>query len=508
MALYKLNTFHFHITDDEGWRLEIDGLPELTSFGALRGHSLDEKYHLPSAYGSGADTGKLYGSGFYSRKDFMEILKYAQERHIDVIPEIETPGHARAAIKAMDARYRRLMEAGKPTEALQYLLRDTLDHSVYSTPQWFHDNIMDVAVPSVYTFIEKVVDEIDRLYKEAGVRLRSIHFGGDEVAAGTWEQSPACRMLIFSDPSVRTTDDLWYYYISKVSAILQKKGIGLSGWEEIGLRKTLLDGNKMTFPNPEFANRHMHLYVWNNIGGNEDLAYKLANNGYQVVLAPVTNFYFDQTQYKTYDEPGYYWGSVTDIKKTYEFIPYDLLKNIKEDDQGRAVTAADFSGKQRLTDYGKTNIIGLQACMWSETIKGPQQLEYMLLPRLAALAERAWAKDPSWATETDPQKTSASYDSAWAGFVNNVGTIQLPILSNYHGGYNYRIPPVGAIVKDGAIFANTQFPGLTIRYSTDSNEPTKTSPVFQNGMKAKGTVKLRVFNGAGRSSYTTIVNSQ
>ena len=94
MALYKLNVFHFHLTEDEGWRLEMPSLPELTSVGSQRGHTLDSKHFLPPSHGSGPDTGKIAGSGFYTRSDFIEILRYANERHIMVLPEIETPGHA------------------------------------------------------------------------------------------------------------------------------------------------------------------------------------------------------------------------------------------------------------------------------------------------------------------------------------------------------------------------------------------------------------------------------
>ena len=105
MALYKLNTFHFHLTDDEGWRIEIPSLPELTSVGSQRGHTLDSKNFLPASHGSGPDVGKLAGSGYYTHADYIEILKYATARHIMVVPEIESPGHARAAVKSMNARY-------------------------------------------------------------------------------------------------------------------------------------------------------------------------------------------------------------------------------------------------------------------------------------------------------------------------------------------------------------------------------------------------------------------
>jgi hexosaminidase len=117
MSLYKLNTFHFHLNDDEGWRLEIPGLPELTEVGAARGYPYANNERLQPAYGSGPAETNSFGTGFYSRADFIEILKYAKERHVAVIPEIESPGHARAAIRSMKARYDRLMKEGKTDEA-------------------------------------------------------------------------------------------------------------------------------------------------------------------------------------------------------------------------------------------------------------------------------------------------------------------------------------------------------------------------------------------------------
>ncbi len=134
MARNKLNVFHFHLTDDEGWRLEIPGMPELTAIGARRGHvSGSLRDRLPPAYGSGADVADASGSGYYRRADYIEILKYAAARHIEVIPEIEMPGHARAAVVAMAAG--------------QLRLDDPADHSVYRSAQEYHDNVMNPALP-------------------------------------------------------------------------------------------------------------------------------------------------------------------------------------------------------------------------------------------------------------------------------------------------------------------------------------------------------------------------
>jgi hexosaminidase len=503
MALYKLNVFHFHLTDDEGWRIEIPALPELTSVGSQRGHTLDSKNFLPASHGSGPDVGKLAGSGYYTHADYLEILRYATARHIMVVPEIECPGHARAAIKSMNDRYTRLMAEGKPDEAKKYLLHDPNDQSVYTSVQAWTDNVIDVSLPSTYTFFQTVTDELIRTYKEAGAPLTTIHFGGDEVPAHVWEKSPAYLALKATQPEIQNTNDLWYYFYGRLSLMLKAKGLNLAGWEEMCLRKTTLDGKPYNIPNPDFANQHWEAHVWNNTlgDGNEDLAYKLANAGYKVVLSSVTNLYFDMAHYKSFDEPGFYWGAFIDVDKPFSFIPYDYFKNTTVDRNGLPVNRNIFIGKQRLTDYGKSNIEGLQGCLWGENIKTPERAEYMIFPNLLALAERAWAADPQWATETDTAKSSMLYQQAWANFINILGKRELPRLTYYNGGYGYRIPKPGVILQDGKYVANMQFPGFTIRYSTNGKDPDAKSKVYNDSVTITGDyVKFRAFDNKGNAS--------
>ena len=142
--------FHFHLTDDEGWRLEIPDLPELTSVGGRRGHTLEEHTHLQPAYGSGPSTDNEAGSGYFSRADYIDILRWAKDRHIEVIPEIDVPGHARAAIIAMEARYKNLMDAGNEAAANEYLLIDKQDESSYRSVQGYTDNTTCVCQESLY----------------------------------------------------------------------------------------------------------------------------------------------------------------------------------------------------------------------------------------------------------------------------------------------------------------------------------------------------------------------
>jgi len=501
MSLYKLNALHLHLTDDEGWRLELPSLPELTSVGAKRGHTLDSKHFLPASHGSGPDVNNTVGTGFYSRADYIEILRYASDRHITVIPEIETPGHARASIKAMDARYDRLIAEGKKADAEKYLLRDLNDKSEYRSVQYWNDNVIDVSLPSTYNFVSTVVDDVAALYKEAGAPLQTIHFGGDEVPAHVWEKSPAYLALKASHPEIESTNDLWYYFYGRVNDILKAKGLLLSGWEEMALRKTTLDGHPAYVPNPDFTKEHLQADVWNNVlgGGQEDLAYRLANAGYKVVLTCVTNLYFDMASYKSFDEPGYYWGAFLGIDKFYSFIPFDYFKNADVDKNGNPIPQSLFIGKQRLTDYGKGNIVGLQGALWAETVKSTERMDYMIFPRLLALAERAWAPDPQWATETDPVKAKQEYETAWSGFLNVLGKRELPRLSYYEGGYNYRIPKPGISLQDGKYLSNIDYPGLTIRYTTNGKDPDDKSKVYTGPVNYNGgVIKFRAFDVKGR----------
>ena len=501
MALYKLNVFHFHLTEDEGWRLAIDSLPELTGVGGHRGHTLDSKHFLPPSHGSGPDTSQMPGSGFYSKADFIEILRYANDRHIIVLPEIETPGHARAAIKAMNARYEKFMKEGNKEEAERYLRDDPKDQSKYSSNQYWNDNIMDPSLPSTYRFIQTVINDIVNIYHEADVPLKSIHFGGDEVPDHVWEKSPAYITFKASHPEIKSTSDLWYYFYGRVNQMVKTKGLYLSGWEEMGLRKTYLDGKPMYLPNPDFEPEHLQTDVWNNTlgGGNEDLAYKLANGGYKVVLTCVTHLYFDMAHYKSFEEPGYYWGAFTDIDKPFSFIPFDYFKNSNVDKDGLPLNRNIFIGKQRLTDYGKSNIVGLQSAVWGENIKTPERLEYMLLPNLLGFAERAWAKDPEWATVTDSSRSNLLYEEAWSSFLNIVGKRALPMLDYYMGGYGYRIPKPGLAVQEGKWAANIQFPGMLLRYTTDGKEPDTKSMIYKDPVLPAGkNLQCRAFDSRGR----------
>jgi len=510
MSLYKLNVLHFHLTDDEGWRLEIPGLPELTAVGAKRGHNFEGNYLQPGL-GSGADVKNASGSGYYSVNDFTQILKYATQRHISIIPEIESPGHARAAIKAMDARYNRFARLGQQAEAKKYLLHDLKDTSRYVSVQYYNDNVVDVSIPSTYRFISTVADALVKMYRDADAPLQTIHFGGDEVPAGAWLGSPAFHQLMQRDTNIRSVDSLWPYYYKRVDSILASRKLYLTAWEETGLVKSIVNNQKVNVLNTALLNKNVHLEVWNNVlgWGAEDLAYKQANAGYKVILSCVSNLYFDMASEKAFNEPGYYWGGYVDVDKLFKFIPYNYFKNTTEDRMGNPLNKAYLLAKEQLTPTGKANIVGLQGALWGETLKSPQRMEYMLLPKLLGLAERAWAADPDWATVTDSVKAMQLYNESWSRFVNVLAKRELPRLDHYAGGFKYRIPEPGAILQNGRILCNTQFPGFTIRYTTNGTTPDIHSNIYIGPLvnPPKHQVSLTLFNHLGRAGRTIQVNN-
>ncbi|RYF18503.1 MAG: beta-N-acetylhexosaminidase [Flavobacteriales bacterium] len=505
LSLYKINVFHLHFNDDEGWRIAIDGLPELTQVGSRRGHTLTENTHLFPSYGSGPFVNNTAGSGYLSKVDFIEILKYANARHIKVIPEYETPGHARAAIKAMNARYKRLITNGKPEEAKQYLLRDLADQSAYRSVQGFNDNVINPALPSVYNFIGKIIDETVAMYKAAGAPLQTIHFGGDEVPNGVWEKSPAVKALLENDKSVKNVDELWHYYFKNVNALLKAKNLYLSGWEEIGLKTQVANDKKLMVLDTRFVNENFHTDVWNNLKGNEDLAYKLANAGYKVVLTNVTNMYLDLAYTKDYNEIGQYWGGYVDVDKPFNFIPFNYYKNQTEDQYGNPLRKSYYDAMDKLNDNAKANIIGIQAPLWSEVLHSKERFEYLFLPKIMGLAERAWAADPAWAKENDLAKGKELYQKDWSSFVSRIGKQEFIKLSHYAGGFEYRIPTAGYLVEENKVSANVLYPNLAIHYTVDGSNPTAKSPKYSAAIPYQNNLKLRVFNLDGRGGKTVKV---
>lgn len=501
MGRFKLNRLLFNITEDEGWRLEIPSLPELAEVGSKRGHAHKDSLYLPPAYGSGPDANdpNSYGNGFYTRKDFIEIIQYAHARHIQVIPELNLPGHSRAAIKAMELRYNRLVKAGKKKEAEEYRLIDPNDQSKYVSAQGYVDNTTCVCQPQVFHFFETVLDDILTMYKDAQVPIPMFHTGGDEVPSTAWLESPLCKEFLKQHPEIKNTRNLQSLFFSQMAAALKKRNIRTGAWEEAVM---LFQDQSQWRPNPAFVNQGVYPYVWNNLWGNQDLGYKLANAGYPVILCNVTNFYFDLAYNKDPREPGLYWGGFVDAEKPFSFVPFNLFESTWTDEMGRKFQPEiDFKGMDMLRPDARKNIVGLQAQLWSETIKGPDMLEYYYLPKLMAFAQRAWQGQAPWAGQP-----RAARRSDYNVFLNTVSQKVLPFLDQYNGGYHYRLSPPGIQVAKGMVNINTDQPGLEIRYTTDGSEPTRQSTLFQASFQLPDkttVVKAATFNTKARKSFTS-----
>lgn len=458
MAAYKLNRLHLHLADDEGWRVEIAGLPELAQIGARRCHDPSERTCLLPQLGAGPDPSTPV-NGYFSRADYIEIVRAAQARHIQVIPSFDMPGHSRAAIKAMEARAARLRAEGKPeAEAGRYLLSEAANASVYSSIQHYSDNTINVCLDSSYAFLGKVVDEMARLHAAAGQPLTRYHIGADETP-GAWSGSPACAAY-----EARTgikPADLGGHFIEKVSAMLAAKGVIVAGWS---------DG--MTHAKPGQMPAKVHSNNWGALAGEGPAsAHVQANQGWEVVISTPEVMYFDSPQAADPKERGYDWPSrATDTRKVFDFMPENL--------PAHAELWSDLRGKpQASKDDHPLNpgvrFAGLQGQLWSETIRSDAQVDYMLYPRLLALAERAWhgadweapytpgkAYDPTTGVFTADMRVRR--DADWGAFANLLGQRELARLDA--AGVAYRIPTVGAVIVDGKLKANVEFPGLPIEY--------------------------------------------
>jgi hexosaminidase len=506
MAHYKLNHFLFYTTEDEGWRLEIDGLPELTEVGAQRQHVADKDVPaLHPAYGSGpfAYTDGKHGSGYYTKADFIEILKYAKDRHITIIPELNFPGHARAAIKSMEARYQKYMAQGDEAAANEYRLIDPEDRSVYLSAQAFKDNTVSVARESTYRFYEKVMNEIAGMYKEAGLTLKKIHAGGDEVPEGAWTQSPMAAELLNQLPDIDDPKNLQGYFFRELLKRLEKLDVEVHVWEEMALKK-MPNGNYV--PNPEFVGKRVIPYIWNNMFDYPDMGYQLANAGYEVVLCNVSNFYFDLAYSNDPKEPGLYWAGFVNTRNAWTFAPFDWFKTTIQTSFGEKLDMEKASqGMVKIKPEARKNIVGVEAQLWSETIKGGDMIEYYTVPKIIGYAESAWARERNWETIEAVGARNAAINTGWSVFANTIARREYPKLAAWNKGYNYRIAPPGAKLENGMLFANVEFPGLDIRYTTNGTDPTVDSPRYDGPIAIENEVRLKAFDKSGKSSPLVIM---
>lgn len=324
LAHYKFNTFHWHLTDDEGWRLEITAFPELTRLGAWRGQNevLQPQFsQLTQRVG-----------GFYSQAEIRQVVAYAAERGITVIPEIDVPGHCRAAIKA-----------------LPELLVDEADRSQYRSIQHYNDNVLNPALPGTYQFLDQVLEEVAQLFPSPWV-----HIGADEVPNGVWVDSPKCQALM-EQHGYRDAKELQGHLLRYAEQKLKSLGKRMVGWEEAQ------HGDKVS--------KDTVIYSWL----SEDAALNCAKQGFDVILQPGQSTYLDMAQDYVPEEPGVDWAAVIPLQTAYQYEP---LADIPDSDPLRK------------------RILGIQCALWCELVIDQPRMDYMLFPRLTALAEACWTDKP------------------------------------------------------------------------------------------------------------------
>ena len=336
IAAHKMNVFHWHLTEDQGWRVPIKKYPKLKYIAAWRketlvGHYRDKPHQFD---------GKPYG-GFYTEEEITDIIDYASDRSVTIVPEIEMPGHATAALSA----YPQLSCTGGPHEA--------------ETIWGVHKEVYCAGNEETFDFLENVLEEVSQVFPGP-----YIHIGGDECPKTRWAECEKCQKRI-TDEGLKDEHELQSYFIKRIEKILEKFGKRLVGWDEI------LEGGLA--PNAV-------VHSWRGMDGGIEAA----NAGHEVIMSPTTHVYFDYYQSEDRENEPLAIGGYLPLSKVYEFEP---------------VPDKIDSDKRHL-------ILGGQANLWTEYIPTAKQAEYMLLPRVCALAEAVWSP-----------KNKKDY----AGFINRLG---------------------------------------------------------------------------------------
>ena len=418
LALHNLNKFHWHLTDDQGWRIEIKKYPRLTEVGSTRketliGHLLKDKPHQFD--------GKPYG-GFYTQEQIKEIVKYAQDRYITIIPEVDIPGHTLAVLTA----YPELGCTGK-------------DYAV-GTKWGVFDDVLCAGNEASYEFLEGVFDEITELFPS-----KYIHIGGDECPKTRWKDCPKCQAKIKAlglkgDAEHTAEQKLQGYVVSRVEQFLKKKNREVIGWDEI------LEGDNIS--------QEAIVMSWRGTEGG--IAAAQRHN--RAIMTPHYSLYFDYNQGEDPSKEPLSIGEYLPVKKVYDYEPID----------------------PKLTPEQGKYILGAQANLWTEYIASPAHVQYMLLPRLAALAEVQW---------TAPEKKN------YADFLKRLGN-----LLNYYQkeGYHYAKHVLGvtpviqpAPEKDGIQVELLTVGDGKVYYTIDGTTPDATKTLYTQPIKLSNEVLLK-----------------
>ena len=330
MAKYKYNLLHLHLTDDQGWRIEIKGLPKLTDVGAWR---VDKTGNFGTFSEPTSGEAKTYG-GFYTQQDMKEIIQYAQARYINILPEIDVPGHSMAALAA----YPDL----STTPGHPYTVNAGDRFMIWPPGGHFYgtiDNALNPANEKVYEILDKVFTEVAALFP-----FEYIHMGGDETARNFWEKSDDIKALMKRE-KLKDLNEVQSYFVKRVEKIIRSKGKKMIGWDEI------LEGGLA--PNAAVMS-------WRGMKGGIEAA----KAGHEVVMSPTTHAYLDYMQGDAAIEPPVY--ATLRLSKAYQFEPVPQGVDAKL-------------------------IKGGQANLWTEQVYNTRHLQYMVWPRAFAIAEAVWS---------------------------------------------------------------------------------------------------------------------
>ena len=326
MAIYKMNRFHWHLTEDQGWRIEIKKYPKLTETGAWRNSKV-------LAYGDVKPDGERYG-GFYTQKDIKEIVAYAKKKFIEIIPEIDIPGHSQAAVAAYP----------------EFLACDPENKHEVWLQQGISTDVINVANPKAMQFAKEVIDELTELFP-----FNYIHLGGDECPTRKWQKNDECKKLLSEIGSSNFRDLQIYFYKQLKDYIATKPA---------DQQRQLIFWNEVLHGNTSILDNDITIMAW--IGANA-AAKQAAKQGINTILSPQIPYYINRKQSKLPTEPMSQGHGTETVEAVYNYQP---LKD---------VDAA-------LQPYYK----GVQANFWTEWVTEPSVLEYLMLPRLAAVAEAGW----------------------------------------------------------------------------------------------------------------------
>lgn len=337
MAMLKLNKLHLHLVDDNGWRIEIKKYPLLTEIGSCRVDRPGKTFPERRNPRQGEPTVE---KGFYTQNEIREIVRYAQERHIEVIPEIEMPAHSNAALAAYP-----LLSCPVVDKFIGVLPGLGGNHA---------DVIFCAGNDSVFTFLQDILDEVLELFPS-----KYIHLGGDEARKTHWEECPLCQTRMKAE-SLENTEELQGYFMARVARYVQNKGREVIGWDELTNARI-----------PEGS----IILGWQGCG---QAALKAAELGHRFIMTPARILYLIRYQGPQWFEPITYFGNNT-LKDVYDYEP------VQKD----------------WTPQAASLLMGVQACMWTEFCNSPADVDYLLFPpRLSALAEVAWTKPArkNWAS--------------------------------------------------------------------------------------------------------------